>query len=575
MMTRTESVPPRSLVYRSALIVALGSFGCSNGGPESDQIETVRSALTGPQCSSAGADGCWTRPDGANYTAFDFGWSMACAIQAGSLGPNGPSCDNNTQCPKNTFTNGCNFNVNRCEQFDASVIRCWNQNWDPLIVATPLPQKIQSVAVVSRGNGIRAVAALTSDSVVHIATGTASTNLATFNGGFKTWTPLAAVDTNNQPICLKKIAAITLPSLGVDSQLLALSCSNQLYARQMNTNAGTWAVATTMAPWNAFATGSAFFDISHYNSEGGASLLGGDGRVYRVGQATVTSTGVRTWKAVVQLPVLPGGAAVVAVGGSHVIASGSQPIFYSDQKSGGWQAFTGGTPFNANPDVSKLIVDATSFRLRDRDFAVFQSNFRMYQWQAPIYASGVFMDQNWNTQTDWDFGFYKGTCSQGSVQMGISSSLSGTGNHKVLCRAAGPQEVSRGAQPTATLAGASDQRRGNRPDAFGRSDWDPGFVKLECGVNEFVSGSSQTPGGTRAFHGVRCSGPSGFTDNLCFTKNVDAQDDRFTLDSNDWDSGFFKGECGLNSYIAGVSVSPTTQHVHSIFCCQRSAGPTF
>lgn len=186
----------------------------------------------------------------------------------------------------------------------------------------------------------------------------------------------------------------------------------------------------------------------------------------------------------------------------------------------------------------------------------------------------MFLSSDWNTGADWDSGSLKGTCSPGYAVNGLSSNAGG-GAHKVICRSPGPTDIPATAQVITGLAVPGDARRATRTINNGQSDWAPGFYKLECGVNEFVSGVSQSPSGSHAFHGIRCSGPSGFTDSACFTRTLGTSDERFTQASNDWDVGFVKAECGINSYVAGVSASPSTGRANSILCCSRTPGVIF
>lgn len=47
----------------------------------------------------------------------------------------------------------------------------------------------------------------------------------------------------------------------------------------------------------------------------------------------------------------------------------------------------------------------------------------------------------------------------------------------------------------------------------------------------------------------------------------DSSDNRVTTTSGDWDFGTYKGECGLTSYVAGISISPATKRPHALLCC--------
>ncbi|HEX4421081.1 MAG TPA: hypothetical protein VH165_24355, partial [Kofleriaceae bacterium] len=83
-------------------------------------------------------------------------------------------------------------------------------------------------------------------------------------------------------------------------------------------------------------------------------------------------------------------------------------------------------------------------------------------------------------------------------------------------------------------------------------NWQPGSYVAECNTGEAVTGLSP--------HAALCS--YGDSANLyphasCRALDFSAADNRSTSDSNftngDWDSGYVKGECGADEYVAGVS----------------------
>jgi hypothetical protein len=84
------------------------------------------------------------------------------------------------------------------------------------------------------------------------------------------------------------------------------------------------------------------------------------------------------------------------------------------------------------------------------------------------------------------------------------------------------------------------------------SDWDSGYYKGECGANEFVAGISQTPSG--AVNNLLCC-PGQVTKQNCASVVFFTADNREQENppSGDWDEGHFKGECGPGRYVAGVS----------------------
>ena len=58
-------------------------------------------------------------------------------------------------------------------------------------------------------------------------------------------------------------------------------------------------------------------------------------------------------------------------------------------------------------------------------------------------------------------------------------------------------------------------------------DWDSGYYKLECGSNEYISGVSQNPSSPYKFHGIRCSSGAAAT-NSCETLSIGGGDLRGT-----------------------------------------------
>jgi hypothetical protein len=189
--------------------------------------------------------------------------------------------------------------------------------------------------------------------------------------------------------------------------------------------------------------------------------------------------------------------------------------------------------------------------------------------------SGVFVNTDWDTvysagTFDWDPGYTKGTCAPGWTQSGMSNfSASNKWAHEVLCRYAGIPKLPGEFVAKLTLPG--DQRRMTR-SVGGSIDWAPGRYKLECGNNEYVSGSSQAAGSSNPFHSVLCAQAS-FSAPLqnanCSARVFDTVDSDGAGDNEDWDPGYLKGECGTDQYLAGVSVTPSTSRPYSLLCCPR------
>jgi hypothetical protein len=175
---------------------------------------------------------------------------------------------------------------------------------------------------------------------------------------------------------------------------------------------------------------------------------------------------------------------------------------------------------------------------------------------------------------DWDFCRGKATCPAGYTIAGISAAqnrtdwfgaLAGYG-HLGLCRPGNTSYFS-GNQAALRLL----------PDGGGNvwsgdmGDWASGYWKLECAPGQYVSGVSENTTscqGNYHFHGVRCSSGSNLLRTSCRAQVFEDVDGR-AVDTGDWDPNYFKGECKLEEYVAGVSVNPANRRPHSILCCPK------
>jgi hypothetical protein len=180
----------------------------------------------------------------------------------------------------------------------------------------------------------------------------------------------------------------------------------------------------------------------------------------------------------------------------------------------------------------------------------------------PIDSAAVFYggDAGNTGAGDWDGGYWKATCDVGEVAVGLSKPLDFTFTHALLCKYVG-NSVS-GAQ--AGLVGTGTDRRYQRVQT-----WDSGFRQLECGLNEFVTGTSQAANADypNTFHALRCSAGAGSGTN-CERRLLD-RGEGYTAAWGDWDNGYLKSDCPTNKVVVGVSLNPTTQGPHAIYCCDR------
>jgi hypothetical protein len=98
-------------------------------------------------------------------------------------------------------------------------------------------------------------------------------------------------------------------------------------------------------------------------------------------------------------------------------------------------------------------------------------------------------------------------------------------------------------------------------------DWMPGSYKAECGSSA-VSGLSEDWYTKAAHAALCDDPyPARYPHQACHTVDFTGGDNRWDTSSGDWDAGYVKGECGTDEYVAGVSQRPSG-FVDSILCCQ-------
>jgi hypothetical protein len=238
-----------------------------------------------------------------------------------------------------------------------------------------------------------------------------------------------------------------------------------------------------------------------------------------------------------------------------------------------WRFFTDSTP-SADSGACDLTADEADHITYDASGAV------THQSTTPQHVSGfsvvpgnidaglIVGPLDWNTNSDWDNGYFKGSCSVGWGQFGLSVDTAANGHaHAIMCRKIDPT-IFTGAYVGRVLAVPGDQRLMSRT-VNGNSDWDPQFWKLECGNNQFVAGSSERI--DNLFHGIHCglAGGSGLHNTGCNVRVFANGDNMGATDHPDWDDQHFKGECAATDYLAGVSVDTGTYRPHALLCCPR------
>jgi hypothetical protein len=112
------------------------------------------------------------------------------------------------------------------------------------------------------------------------------------------------------------------------------------------------------------------------------------------------------------------------------------------------------------------------------------------------------------------------------------------------------------------------------------SDWDPGYTKAECPLNQYVSGYSvnTSGGGAGSLANIRCvSVPNKANNDSCrgLTLGSYTGDNRGDTASGDWSVGAFKLECAPGEHIAGISTTAdgAAGRIHGILCCKGDPPP--
>jgi hypothetical protein len=91
-------------------------------------------------------------------------------------------------------------------------------------------------------------------------------------------------------------------------------------------------------------------------------------------------------------------------------------------------------------------------------------------------------------------------------------------------------------------------------------DWDTNFFKGECGENQYAAGVSQSTSGVT--NGLLCCGGT-VTHSSCLAVPFDSAN----VQSYDWDDNFLKAQCDIDQYVAGISADTVTGAPHKILCC--------
>jgi hypothetical protein len=163
---------------------------------------------------------------------------------------------------------------------------------------------------------------------------------------------------------------------------------------------------------------------------------------------------------------------------------------------------------------------------------------------------------------DWAPNEFKGECAPNEWSVGASASADGLDRaHSLLCSSTDSVANFTGVQRTLDITTTNFGF-----GTHGATDWDFGYLKGECGINEVVTGLAQNFQNGALNH-VRCSAV-GANATACRPRVFATSNSQESPGApTDWAFGYYKGECGQGSAIAGVSRAVGTGAVHAILCC--------
>jgi hypothetical protein len=214
-------------------------------------------------------------------------------------------------------------------------------------------------------------------------------------------------------------------------------------------------------------------------------------------------------------------------------------------------------------DVNKITVKVLSIKGNLAEVQVALNG-------EPIVLKAWSFYQNDNTAevgyADWDPNYFKGNCPPYGETVGLSAAASNGRPNSIACLLKSSSTSTATGELAGTIRKVGDLRK------FARNgDWDQGYFKWECNLNQYVNGLSQDVN-TGQLHKIRCAKGT-FTHggrDLCEARSLGkGKDDRGSLVGGDWDPNYIKAQCSTNKLIFGVSLNPATMKPHKILCCSK------
>jgi hypothetical protein len=173
---------------------------------------------------------------------------------------------------------------------------------------------------------------------------------------------------------------------------------------------------------------------------------------------------------------------------------------------------------------------------------------------VPMYGGD---NRGYTGDGDWALGYWKGECAATDVLVGVSRSTSPGWIHDLFCRKSYYT-------PFVSSGTTIDFRTRDARRDTTTGDWDPGYIKGECGYFEGVTGLAQDPNQVVR---ARCTvvAYSGYYS--CHRRDFWQSDGRDSNSGGDWDPGYYKGQCGDGlGYVKGIS-KDSSGKIRSLLCC--------
>lgn len=166
----------------------------------------------------------------------------------------------------------------------------------------------------------------------------------------------------------------------------------------------------------------------------------------------------------------------------------------------------------------------------------------------------------WSAIGDWAPGSYKAQCNYnaGIPLKGVAASGDGASSEAILCGDYMQAGVANQCYPRSFASG--DNRASGYPE-----DWDPGYVKGECGYMEVASGIAQSA--SHQLNTILCCPQRNNADHVsCTVEKFESSNSPSYGSGPDWAVGFNKGVCPVGKAVVGIS-RKSTGAAHAILCC--------